>query len=170
MTAHKAMLAHGMDAEYAGAVGTYLGLAIDRQATRTSTSSFWDVGGETVQQLFARQALPMVWDFAESAPLQGSSGGFSTNLDTLVDAIAQQSSVLLPASVTCSAAQVSRRTETHGYVVTDPPYYNSIDFAGLSDFFYVWAQALHRIPASRSATASAHPEERTGHHGLGAKR
>ena len=135
--AHEAMLVCGLDQEYAKAVATYLGLAVDRQATRTSTSSFWDAGGETLQQLFARQALPMVWDFAESAPFQASSGGFSTNLDTLVEAISQQSSTSLAATVLGYDAQETRESK-HGYTITDPPYYNAIDYAGLSDFFYVW--------------------------------
>ena len=77
--AHEAMLARGLDPEYAKAVTTYLGLAVDRQATRTSTSSFWNAGRETLEQLFARQALPMVWDFAESTPLQASAGGSFVN-------------------------------------------------------------------------------------------
>ena len=62
--AHSQMRERGMEEEYAKAVATYLGLAVDRQATRTSAGSFWDAGGGTVQQLLARQALPMVWDYA----------------------------------------------------------------------------------------------------------
>ena len=137
--AHEAMLGCGLDHDYAKAVATYLGLAVDRQATRTSANSFWDAGGETLQQLFARQALPMVWDFAESAPFQDSSGGFSTNLDTLVEAISQQSFASLPANVLIHDAGKTRDS-LHGYIVTDPPYYNAIDYAGLSDFFYVWSK------------------------------
>ena len=135
--AHTEMLREGLDPEYAQAVATYLGLAVDRQATRTSTGSFWDAGGGTVQQLLARQALPMVWDFAECAPLEDASGGFSTNIGTLVDAVAQQSFASYPGVV---LARDARRPSvgTHDSTITDPPYYDSINYADLSDFFYVW--------------------------------
>ena len=135
--AHTEMLREGLDPEYAQAVATYLGLAVDRQATRTSTGSFWDAGGETVQQLLARQALPMVWDYAECAPLEDASGGFSTNIGTLVDAVAQQSFASYPGAV---LARDARRPSVgiHDSTITDPPYYDSINYADLSDFFYVW--------------------------------
>ena len=134
--AHAEMVKNGLDTQYAGAVATYLGLAVDRQATRTSVGSFWDVGGETVQQLFARQSLAIVWDFAESTPLQSVSGGFSTNIKTLTDAVAQQT-VTAPAWVVARDAR-NRSDARHGFVVTDPPYYDSVNYAVLSDFFYVW--------------------------------
>ena len=177
--AHEAMLARGLDPEYAKAVTTYLGLAVDRQATRTSTSSFWNAGRETLEQLFARQALPMVWDFAESTPLQASSGGFSTNLDTLVEAISQQSSTSLAATVLGYDAQETRESK-HGYIITDPPYYNAIDYAGLSDFFYVWSKRsighlhpdLFHLPLSPKsqqaimASESSDPAERQRYIGM----
>ena len=135
--AHGEMLGAGLDEEYGQAVATYLGLAVDRQATRTSAGSFWDAGGETVQQLLARQALPMVWDYAESAPLEDSSGGYSTNINTLVDSVTQQSFASVPA---VTHIRDARKVIGVAYdsIVTDPPYYDSINYADLSDFFYVW--------------------------------
>ena len=135
--AHAEMLREGLGAEYARAVAMYLGFAVDRQATRTSTGSFWDAGGETVQQLLARQALPFVWDYVESAPLEKASGGFSTNIETLADAVTQQSFASSPGRV---LARDARRpsSDPHQSIVTDPPYYDSINYADLSDFFYVW--------------------------------
>ena len=79
----------------------------------------------------------MVWDFAESAPLEESSGGFASNLDTLVDAIQQQYFSALPVRTLVHDAGKTRDS-VHRYVVTDPPYYDSINYADLSDFFYVW--------------------------------
>ena len=135
--AHAEMLRAGLDADYAKAVATYLGVVLDRQATRTSTGSFWDAGGGTVQQLLARQALPMVWDYAECAPLEESSGGISTNIDTLVDAVMQQSFASSPG--VALARDARRANELHlDFIVTDPPYYDAINYADLSDFFYVW--------------------------------
>ena len=135
--AHAAMREWGIEEEYAKAVTTYLGLAVDRQATRTSTGSFWDAGGETVQQLLARQALPMVWDYVESAPLEEASGGFFTNMETLVDAVMQQS---FASSAGVALARDARRSSNvnHDCIITDPPYYDAINYADLSDFFYVW--------------------------------
>ena len=82
-------LAAGMDADeplladggngaeaYADAVATYLGLCVSRQANRSASLTFWDPGGANVQQVFARQALPMVWDFCEANPFSDSSGNF----------------------------------------------------------------------------------------------
>ena len=120
--AHARMLNEGLDPDYAKAVATYLGLAVDRQATRTSTGSFWDAGGETVQQLLARQALPMVWDYVESAPLEEVSGGFLTNIGTVADAVAQQTLASNPATVLARDARVIG-DDGHDLVVTDPPYY-----------------------------------------------
>ena len=134
---HAEMLRAGLDVEYAKAVATYLGVVLDRQATRTSTGSFWDAGGGTVQQLLARQALPMVWDYAECAPLEESSGGISTNIATLVDAVMQQS--FASSSGIVLARDARKADEFHfDFIVTDPPYYDAINYADLSDFFYVW--------------------------------
>ena len=134
--AHAEMVKNGLDAQYAGAVATYLGLAVDRQATRTSVGSFWDAGGETVQQLFARQSLAIVWDYAECNPLQIASGGFSTNIATLTDAVGQQT--VTDAALVLARDARKRSTARHGFVMTDPPYYDSVNYAVLSDFFYVW--------------------------------
>ena len=134
--AHAEMIKGDFDPQYARAVATYLGLAVDRQATRTSVGSFWDAGGETVQQLFARQSLAIVWDFVESTPLQMASGGFSTNIKTLTDAVVQQT-IATPALVLARDARHGSNAR-HGFIVTDPPYYDSVNYAVLSDFFYVW--------------------------------
>ena len=127
----------GVEEEYAKAVITYLGLAVDRQATRTSGGSFWNAGRETVEQLFARQALPMVWDYAESAPLEETSGGFATNIASLVDVVMQLS---FESTLGVALARDARRNSDAKYdcIITDPPYYDAINYADLSDFFYVW--------------------------------
>jgi putative DNA methylase len=122
---------------YADAVGVCLGLCVSRQANRTATLNFWDTKGENVQQVFARQALPMTWDFVEGNPLSASTGNFIGQVHYLTLVVEGT----LPAShrgtVTQSDAQ--SQTITAGKVVsTDPPYYDNIGYAELSDFFYVW--------------------------------
>lgn len=153
---------------YADAITHYLALAIGRLANRTSSQCFWDAGGEKVQQVFARPALPMIWVYAEGNPFSTSSGNFMGQLDYLVevlrrlpaapdgtgtqrDARDQDPATLRAASARRSADEPEPGTGesepsvgatvpgTSGVVVcTDPPYYDNIPYADLSDFFYIW--------------------------------
>jgi putative DNA methylase len=121
---------------YADAVATYLALCVSRQANRSATLTFWDPGGEKVQQVFARQALPMVWDFCECNVFSTSSGNFVGQTEYLVKVIEN-----LPA--TCSGWIENRNAALNSFdreliFATDPPYYDNIGYADLSDFFYVW--------------------------------
>ena len=124
-------------AGYADAVAHYLGLTIGRLANRTSTQCFWDSGGENIQQVFARPALPMVWVFAEGNPFSRSTGNFLGQLDYLLAALQR-----VPAEGRGSAVQLDARSLAQSglkaVVCTDPPYYDNIPYADLSDFFYVW--------------------------------
>ncbi len=121
---------------YADAVATYLGMCVSRQANRSATLTFWDTGGENVQQVFARQALPMTWDYCESNPLSDASGSFISQLNYLPEAVART-----PA---CSNGSIENRNAALNHFQpgtvfsTDPPYYDNIGYADLSDFFYVW--------------------------------
>ena len=83
------MLECGLDEEYAKAgIATYSGLGYRQTGELEHRQALSGIaGGQKVQQLFARQALPMVWDFVECTPLQEGSGGFSTNINFLVDAV-----------------------------------------------------------------------------------
>lgn len=121
---------------YAQAVGVCLGLNVSRQTNRSATLNFWDTKGENVQQVFARQALPMTWDFVEGNPLSNSTGNFLGQIDYFTKVIERT-----PANpvgfVTHSDAQT--QDISHNKVIsTDPPYYDNIGYADLSDFFYVW--------------------------------
>jgi putative DNA methylase len=122
---------------YAQAVGVYLGIGISRQANRTATLNFWDQKGENVQQVFARQALPMTWDFVEGNPLSNSTGNFIGQVDYLARVV----ETTLPASsngVVWQSDAQSQNLTGDKLVSTDPPYYDNIGYADLSDFFYVW--------------------------------
>jgi len=121
---------------YADAVCIYLGLCISRLANRQSTNSIWHTGRETVEQVFSRHALPMVWDTAEGNPFSTSSGNFFGQAEYLAAAIAT-----LPAEgITGEAFQKDAQTANFNnqVVSTDPPYYDNVPYADLSDFFYVW--------------------------------
>jgi putative DNA methylase len=124
-------------AAYADAVATYLGFALSRMAEKSSSISTWSSGikMEAVRGAFARQALPMTWDFAESNPWGGSGGDY-------LEDVLWVSRVLrrLPAALAGFARQADAQSATseHALVSTDPPYYDNIGYSDLSDFFYVW--------------------------------
>jgi len=122
---------------YSDAIAHYLGLGIGRLANRSSTQSFWHPNGEKVEQVFARPALPMIWVFAEGNPFSSSSGNFLGQLDYLCNALER-----FPAWSPGHAVQIDVRSfadsDLKAVVCTDPPYYDNIPYADLSDFFYVW--------------------------------
>lgn len=122
--------------EYREAVATYLTLGVSRLANRQSTSTFWHTSGEKVEQVFAMQALPMRWDTAEGNPFSSSSGNFIGQVEYLVKAVSN-----LPARKN-GGRLVQMNAQTVDFstcvVSTDPPYYDNVPYADLSDFFYVW--------------------------------
>lgn len=128
------------DPSLAEAVQTCLALVASRQADYTSSLCSWHLPGEKVNHTFGRQALPMVWDFTEVHPLSGSTGDFGGALAWVAKVC--EANV---ATASCSGhAQLASATSpplpddaAHAFI-TDPPYYFSVPYADLSDFFYVW--------------------------------
>lgn len=131
------------DAAYRNTIGTYLGLCISKLANRQSASTFWDTFSEKIQQVFAMQALPMRWDTAEGNPFSQSSGNFVGQADYLTKCVAAMPATYAPGRMT---QQNARAVDFSGFVLsTDPPYYDNVPYADLSDFFYVWMRrALHQ--------------------------
>lgn len=135
-------LSMGADPELAKAVVTSLGLIVDKVAQYNSSLCRWKASGENLVDTFGRQALPMVWDFAEAQPFGGASGDWGAQLDWYLDAIAITNSIMhkdFHAHVECASATAHPLPDdsAHG-LITDPPYYDAIPYAYLSDFFYVW--------------------------------
>ncbi len=127
----------GADA-YADAVVTYLAFAIDKCADYWSTICTWHNSRELIRNTFGRQAIPMTWDFAECNPFSGSTGNWMAMVDWIAKAVEH-----VPASASgCEALQRDARARvsesTRALLSTDPPYYDNISYADLSDFFYVW--------------------------------
>lgn len=124
------------DSAYRKVMLSYLVLGVSRLANRQSTSTFWHTSRENVEQVFAMQALPMRWDTAEGNPFSSSSGNFIGQVEYLAKAVAA-----LPCS---DQGGVERQMDAQnvdfsGFVIsTDPPYYDNVPYADLSDFFYVW--------------------------------
>ncbi len=124
---------------YAEAVAVYLGFVVSSLSDRMTTICTWDAGGPTwgtkTRNTFARQAIPMSWDFAEVNPLSTQSGSLENSLDYTSKGIACAGSMNGWASQADAAQQT---TSADRVVSTDPPYYDNIGYADLSDFFYVW--------------------------------
>ncbi|MHB1770571.1 MAG: DUF1156 domain-containing protein [Acidimicrobiales bacterium] len=121
---------------YSQAIGVYLACAVDKIADRNSTECAWASLREHARNTFGRQALPIVWDFAESNPLSDSSGNFEGGIATITSAL---SGVDTKVSGHVKQADAQSQTITADKVVSsDPPYYDNVPYADLSDFFYVW--------------------------------
>jgi putative DNA methylase len=138
--AYAQMVAGGMDQEQAKAVTTYLGMIVDRQADRNSSLCHWDNSAEKTANTYARQALPMVWDYSETNPFGGSSGDLASNIAHSAKVIRHCAATGEPATVIRGSATDPVAGGPFDAVVTDPPYYDNISYADLSDFFYAWLQ------------------------------
>ena len=136
---------------YAQSIGVYLAFATDKVSDRNSSLCAWASLREHARNTFGRQSLPMTWDFAESNPLSDSSGNYEGGIKSIVDALTEMAPVA-PGVAQQAAAQV-QSISNEKVVSTDPPYYDNIAYADLSDFFYVWLRkGLKEIFPSLSST------------------
>lgn len=126
---------------YGEAVGVYLTFVIDKMTDYHSSICSWHNSGEKMRNTFGRQAIPMVWDYAEANPFCTSSGSYENMLDWVFNCVDN-----LPATNFGIVKQFDAQSDCglrNIMVSTDPPYYDNIGYADLSDFFYVWMrQAL----------------------------
>ncbi len=122
---------------YADAVATYLAFALDKAADYSSTICSWNVGRDGVRDTFARQALPMTWDYAESNCLGESSGSYISAISG-VKSVIESAPASRPGYVSQLDATTSINNVEGALVLTDPPYYDNIGYADLSDYFYIW--------------------------------
>jgi putative DNA methylase len=124
--------------EIGAAVQTCLAMALDRCADKCASVVVWNIPGEKVEHVFGRQALPMVWDFAEANIL--SDIGWSGACAWVQKVVEHNASSNLPSghAVCASATDHPLPDNAVDAVITDPPYYAAIPYADLSDFFYSW--------------------------------
>ena len=121
----------------------YLGIIFDSILVRNTSLNVWDAGYEKISNLFGRQALSMVWDYIECNPLSGSTGSWKGTDQWIVKVIKHASNFPKPAEIKCSSAtSLSYPNDFFDAVFTDPPYYNNVPYADLSDFFYVWLKRI----------------------------
>ena len=122
---------------YTDAMVTYLAFIIDRCTAYWSSATVWENSGGIIANTFGRQAIPMVWDYSEANPFSSSSGNWLGQVVWVCKAIRH-----LPANGEGEAVQRDARSlvreRPHVVVSTDPPYYDNVGYANLSDFFYVW--------------------------------
>ncbi len=121
---------------YAEAVSVYLGLTINRLADRGSAICSWDSGYTKVRNTFGRQAIPMVWDFAEANPFSTSTGNWMSMCDWVWKVLANLK--LNSSGSLCQYDAQSAGFPKDTVFSTDPPYYDNIGYADLSDFFFCW--------------------------------
>lgn len=155
--------------EYSKAVLTYLALLIDRIAMRYTTFNTWHIQQDTVEKIMSKQAIPMVFDYPEMDPFSQYTSSAINQLDQILDYIKSESGSFNIAN--CQNSASGDKSQFHSKyinaVVTDPPYYDAIAYADLSDFFYVWLKrtvgkfyalnfATPNTPKSEECTAIKH--------------
>lgn len=136
---HKPLRDGGTGAKaYGQAVGVYLSFAMDKVADRGCTLGRWDPSPTQsgIINAFSRQALPMTWDYAEANPLGAASGNLVGAIELVAKALVI-SETKVPGNVHQADAAI-QSISLHKVISTDPPYYDNIGYADLSDFFYVW--------------------------------
>jgi putative DNA methylase len=125
---------------YGDALAVYLAFALDKSADLNNSLVRWESVAQCPRQLFGRQAIPMIWDFAEANLLSNSSGGWATFIDGITRAFSRCFS-WPKGDEQGFAIQADAQMQTiseNKVISTDPPYYDNIGYADLSDFFYVW--------------------------------
>ena len=127
---------------YADAVATYLAFVLSKLADRGSSLVTWFIGRESTRNTFARQALPMAWDFVEPNFLATGTGSFTGSLEWTASAIDTPGGSAPTPHV--EQADASTRSYQQVLISTDPPYYDNIGYSDLSDFFYVWLRRTLR--------------------------
>lgn len=128
-----------VDAGLCDAIQTILALAVNRLTDISNALCRWKPTMTQVINLFGRQAIPMMWDFAETSPLSYAAGDFSTTLGNMLRVL-DENQVISRSGTTSKNSATSQPLpdDAADCIFTDPPYYDAVPYAHLSDFFYVW--------------------------------
>jgi len=141
--AYEKMIEENYDQEFAKAVASYLSLGVNRLSDYNSSLTVWAVAGEFIAHTFGRQALPMIWDYFELNPNSNATGDWSSALGWILYVLSHLSIISNPQFPITQVTQSSATSLPYSdnffdAIFTDPPYYDNINYAELSDFFYVW--------------------------------
>jgi putative DNA methylase len=131
---------------YAEAVSVYLAFVFDKLVDLSSSLCRWEPVAQCPRGVFARQALPMVWDFAEANPLGKSSGSWQSVLDNFIHNFSRTFQMIGEHHKGVATQQEAQTINIDAATVisTDPPYYDNIGYADLSDFLYIWLRRILR--------------------------
>ena len=136
------------DKDYSLAISQYLATIFDRVLDRASTASIWHTTRETIEGAVGRHTLPMTWDFAETNPVSGGSGNIAGAIEWVVKAI--ESAAFSSTASAHVVRGMAQQLPIAGLdaVITDPPYYDSVPYSHLADYFYVWLRRVlgDRVP------------------------
>ncbi len=130
------------DKSFTDALTTILALGVGRCTNQFCTLSKWNAGRELVDGVFARQALPMLWDFGEINPFGRSNGFWMGAIEWMAAVLERCAGTAVGHAEQESAVQHSLPDDCADSIFTDPPYYYSVQYADLSDFFYVWLRRI----------------------------
>ncbi|WP_165774576.1 DUF1156 domain-containing protein [Candidatus Viridilinea mediisalina] len=137
----------GLDAAtasaYADAVATYLALGVSRLSDISNALCCWENTKTQVRHLFTRHAISMLWDFGENSLFANAAGDYNISLGNLIKALDQTPATKMGKVNQKDAAEVASNNQTV-IISTDPPYYDNVPYADLSDFFYVWLRGALR--------------------------
>ena len=162
---YEEILKQGLDEDFAKAITTYLGILCDRLADYNSSITHWHNTGEKISNTFSRQAIPLVWDFVEINPIGNASGNANGALDWILNVIRREGNnngeISSQKDLTRNYAHLYRASALNlplddkslDAIISDPPYFNSISYAALSDFFYIWL---------KRSIGQVHPEHFSG--------
>ncbi|MCX8063738.1 MAG: DUF1156 domain-containing protein, partial [Candidatus Hydrogenedentes bacterium] len=173
--------------DFAKAVATYLGIMVDRISSSNNTICRWQPCGEKIADAFGRQALAMIWDYAEANQITGKSRSWMELFKDIRAVIENNSFLiysantanftipnsqsLIPKVTNVSATNLPYPDNYFDAVLTDPPYYDNVPYSYLSDFFYVWLKRSvgHLYPdlfatplTPKSREIVAYPEKQGG--------
>lgn len=162
--AHDELLTQGYDEEFAKVIATYLALGITKVASRGSNVGVYHSGRETIESPISNGRLPMSWDFPETNPIGLGSGNWSDSLAWTIDTVRNLITITNTANITRSSSQkISLDMNSLDAVITDPPYFDAVPYADLSDDFYVWLKRSigHLYPQHFTAKLTPKKQETT---------
>ena len=141
---HSRVAENGEGNAYSTTICTYLKLAIGRAAASGNSFSRWQNAGDFVSGVFSRQAISMIWDFSEANFFSNATQNWRAQVEWIAEVIERLPADMNIGTVRQDDATTSDHTKNTPIITTDPPYYDNIGYADLSDFFYVWLRPLFR--------------------------